>query len=72
MFSVPRDDSNKLEDETSTNKTKPHEAGGQLTDEDFGDDEVERITGGDADIEKTSGSDEEVPNGNAEGLSANH
>jgi len=28
MFSVPRDDSNKFEDETSTNKTKPHEAGG--------------------------------------------
>ena len=43
-----------------------------MTDEDFGDDEVERITGGDADIEKTSGSDEEVPNGNAEGLSANN
>ena len=40
-----------------------------MTDEDFGDDEVERITGGDADIEKISGSDEEVPNSNAAVLS---
>ena len=43
-----------------------------MTDEDFGDDEVERITGGDADIEKISGSDEEVPNSNAAVLSPNN
>lgn len=43
-----------------------------MTDEDFGDDEVERITGGDADIEKISGSDEEVPNSNAAVLSTNN
>lgn len=28
----------------ANSENKPHEAGGQLTDEDFGDDEVERIT----------------------------
>ena len=43
-----------------------------MTDEDFGDDEVERITGGDADIEKISGSDEEEPNSNAAVLSTNN
>ena len=58
MFDVAPEDSEKLE-ETSTNKTKPHQGGGQLTDEDFGDDEVERITGGEPENEKTSGSEEQ-------------
>lgn len=66
LFDVAPDDSEKLE-ETSTDKTKPH-AGGQLTDEDFGDDEVERITGGEPENEKISGSDAERDDPTVEAL----
>lgn len=43
-----QDESDKVKQhsESSHEEMKPHEGGGQLTDEDFGDDEVERITVG--------------------------
>ena len=47
------EDSDKLDQQSSK---KDHQ-GGQLTDEDFGDDEVERITGGEPENEKTSNSE---------------
>jgi len=55
LFDVAPEDSDKLDQEMDE-EHKPHQ-GGQLTDEDFGDDEVERITGGD---EKISGSEIEA------------
>lgn len=54
MFDVAPEDSDKLED-----ASQKEGGGGQLTDEDFGDDEVERITGGEPENEKTSNSDEQ-------------
>lgn len=42
---------------TDNNDDRKSHQGGKLTDEDFGDDEVERITGGD---EKISSSDVEA------------
>ena len=57
MFDEQPDDSEKQQ--TESEKDKGHH-GGQLTDEDFGDDEVERITGGDP--EKTSNSEEQAEN----------
>ena len=50
------EDSDKLDQQSSK---KDHQ-GGQLTDEDFGDDEVERITGGEPENEKTSNSEQQV------------
>ena len=50
--------------ETDNNDDRKSHQGGKLTDEDFGDDEVERITGGD---EKISGSDVEAEKANQNG-----